>query len=155
MNKMFYDICYEVLSHYLNFPDVADTYKSIEAGNSYLKYYPQNDFDFQNKKNDIIDYILEARGNNFIYQCQECNKFFLPAIPGLSNKTLYDDDRRELCFQLENEISVLKLKGIHQVIKHMYPTLDDNMLFVELLQQDTETLQKYGVVSGGQQKWIN
>ncbi|MBD5527620.1 MAG: hypothetical protein HDR02_04305 [Lachnospiraceae bacterium] len=155
MNKEFYDICYEVLSHYLNFPDVVDTYKSIGDGNSYLKNYPQNDFDFQNKKNDIIRYIVETRGNNFIYQCQESNKLFLPVTPGVSNKTLIDDDRIELRIQLENEISVLILKGIHQVIKHLYPTLDNNMLSAELLQQGGETLLKYGVVSGGQQQWRN
>ncbi|MDE7432219.1 MAG: hypothetical protein K2N34_09950 [Lachnospiraceae bacterium] len=149
MNKKFYDICYEVMSHYLNFPGVADTYKSIKDGNRYLMYYPQNDFDFRNKRKDIIDYIMEMRGNNFICQCQESNKLFLPVIPGFSNKTLFDDDRRELRIQLENEISVLKLKGIHQVIKQLYSTLDDNMLLMELLQQGTETLQKYGVVSGG------
>ena len=155
MDKRFYDICYEVLSHYLNFPDVFDTYKSIEDGNKYLKYYPQNDFDFQNKRKDIIDYIMEVRGNNFIYQCQESSKLFLPVTLGFSNKTLFDDDRRELRIQLENEISVLILKGIHQAIKHLYPTLDNNMLSAELLQQGAETLQKYGVVSGGQQQWIN
>ena len=54
MDRGFYDISYEILSHYLNFPDIVDTYKSIGDGNSYLKYYPQNDFDFQNKRNEII-----------------------------------------------------------------------------------------------------
>ena len=155
MDKKFYDICYEILSHYLNFPDVADTYKSINDGNNHLRYYPQDDIDFQYKRNDIIHYIMETRGNNFIYQCQESNKLFLSATPGFPNKTLFDDDRRELRIQLENEISILKLKGIHQAIKHLYPTLNDSKLSTELLQQGAETLQKYGVVSGGQQQWIN
>lgn len=35
MNKDFYDMAYEVLSHYLNWPDVADTYKSIVDGIDY------------------------------------------------------------------------------------------------------------------------
>lgn len=155
MVKKFYEICYEILSYYLNFPDVVDTYKSIEDGISYWKNYPQNDMDFKYKKNDIIKYIMKTRGNNFIYQCQESKKLFLPVTPGFSNKTLYDDDRGELRIQLENEISILFLKGIHQVIKHLYPTLDNNMLSAELLQQDAETLQKYGIVGGGKQQWIN
>lgn len=155
MNKTFYDICYQVLSQYLNFPDVADTYKSIRDGISYLDYYPQNDFEFQFKKNEIIRYIIEVRSNNFIYKCQKDNKLFMPITLEGSNKTLWDDDKRELYIQLENEVSVLILKGIHQVIKHLYPILDDNMLSVELLYQGVETLQKYGVVEGGQQQWIN
>lgn len=84
--------------------------------------------------NKIINYILKACGGNFIYQCQESNKLFLPATLGFSNKTLFDDDRRELRIQLENEILFLNLKGIHQVIKHLCPVLDDNTLSAELLQ---------------------
>ncbi len=150
MNKIFGDMCYEILSHYLGFPDVADTYKSIGDGMNYLEYYPLNNNDFQYKRDKIIHYILKVRGDNFIYQCQEGKKLFLPAKPGLSNKTLFDDDRRELYIQLENEISILVLKGIHQVIKHLYPTVNDNMLSVELLQHGTETLQKYGFIGEGQ-----
>ena len=155
MDRRFYDISYEILSHYLNFPDIVDTYKSIGDGNSYLKYYPQNDFDFQNKRNEIIHYIIEIRSNNFIYQCQESNKLFLPVTPGFSNKTLFEDNRIELRIQLEREISVLLLKGIHQVIKHLYPVLDNDMLSTELLQQGAQTLQKYGLVRGGEREWIN
>lgn len=155
MDKNFYDICYNILSHYLNFPDVADTYKDIADGNNYLRRYPQDDIVFDNKKNDIIQYILKTRRNNFIYQCQESNKLFVSAPFGFSNKTLFDDDRRELRVQLENEILILILKGIHQVIKHFDPALDDNMLSAELLLQGAETLQKYGIVRGGNQQWIN
>ena len=57
MNRIFYDMCYEILSHYLNFPDVADTYKSIEDGIQYCNNYPQTMTDFMNKKDDIIRYI--------------------------------------------------------------------------------------------------
>lgn len=155
MDKKFFDICYEIVSHNCNFPEVNDTLKSIFEGINYLNYYPQNDIDFRYKKDEIIQYILKIRGNNFIYQCQESKKLFLPVTQRFPNKTLFDDDRRELRIQLENEISFLALKGIHQVIKHLHPTLDDDMLSTELLQEDVETLQKYGVVRGGQQQWIN
>lgn len=35
MNKIFYDICYEIISQHLHFSDVADTYKSIIDGLNY------------------------------------------------------------------------------------------------------------------------
>ncbi len=37
MNRTFYDICYEVLLHYLHFPDVADTYKSVGSRWYYVR----------------------------------------------------------------------------------------------------------------------
>ena len=52
MDKRFYDICYEILSQYQNFPDVADTYKSIKDGIDYRDNYPQTMIDFYNKKDD-------------------------------------------------------------------------------------------------------
>lgn len=144
-------MCYEIMSHYLHFPNVADTYKSIEEGIRYWKSYPQNDIDFQCKRQEIIHYILTIRGDNFIYQCQESSKLFLPITSGFPSKTLFDDNRIELRVQLENEILVLILKGVHQVIKQRYPALNDNMLSRELLQQDVETLQKYRFAGKGQQ----
>lgn len=150
MNKQFIDICYEIISHYYNFPDVNDTLKSISDGINHLNSYPQNDFDFNFKKNDIIRYILKVRGENIIYQCEESKKLFVPITPGLSSKTLYDDNRLELYIQLKNEIPFLVLKGVHQVIKHVCPSTSDNALSMELLQQNEITLQKYGLAAGGQ-----
>ena len=66
MDKQYYDFCYDVLSHYLNFPDVADTYKSINDALYYRDNYPKNLFDFQMKKSEIIAFIEKARFNNII-----------------------------------------------------------------------------------------
>ena len=46
---------------------------------------------------------------------------------------------------MENEIIILTLKGIHQVIKHYYPELDNNALSEELLCLNESTVQKYGL----------
>lgn len=139
MNKKLFDLCYEILSHYFHFPEVYDTLKSIGDGLDYWRNYPQNDFEFQRKKGDIIGFIQKVRFGNIIYQCQEGKNLFMPASSG--NKTLSQDDRDELRIQLENEIIVLTLKGIHQVIKHDHPELDNNSLSEELLRLDESTLQ--------------
>lgn len=143
MDKKLFDLCYEILSHYFHFPEVNDTMKSIGDGLTHWRNYPQNDFDFQIKRGDIIAYIQKARLNNIIYQCQAGKNLFNPATP--SNKTLFQDDRNELCVQLENEIIALTLKGIHQVVKRYYPEINDDSLSEELLHMDENSLQKYGL----------
>lgn len=143
MDKRLFDLCYEVLSHYFRFPEVEDTLKSIGDGLDYWNNYPQNDFDFQRVKSDIIAYIQKARLGNIIYQCQKGRKLFIP--PELGNKTLSQDDRNELRIQLENEIIALALKGIHQVIKHYHPEIDNDSLSEELLCLNEGTLQKYNL----------
>jgi len=143
MDKRLFDLCYEVLSHYFHFPEVEDTLKSIGDGLDYWNNYPQNDFDFQRVKVDIIAYIQKARFDNIIYQCQGGKKLFISPMPG--NKTLKQDNRNELRIQLENEIIALTLKGIHQVVKHYYPGLDNNSLSEELLCLNEGTLRKYNL----------
>ncbi len=142
MDKLFNDICYEVLSHYLHFPDVADTFKSINDGINHLRNYPLNDFDFQYKRGEIISYILKARMDNFIYQYHETNKVLALSPIG---KTLYQDTRNELYVQLDIEVSMLKLKGIYQTIKHLYPEVNDDALSGELLQNDMTVFARYGL----------
>lgn len=58
MNKDFYDVAYEALSHYLNFPDVADTYKSIGDGIYYYKNYYLIQMYFDNRKYEVINYVM-------------------------------------------------------------------------------------------------
>ncbi len=142
MRKELYDICYEVLSHYLSFPDVADTLKSINDGTMYLSNYPTDNFSFQFKKGDIITFIQKARIDNIIYQYHENHNVFVP-LP--QRKRLDHDTRDELHFQLEIAVSLLKLKGIYQVVKHLYPEVDDNALSGELLESDRKVFDRYGL----------
>lgn len=144
MNKKYYDICYDILSHYLNFPDVADTYKSINDALYYRDNYPKNLFDFQMKKGEIITFIEKARFNNIIdsYQNQN-NPLMLVPVP--SGKKLSDADPEELYNNLTAEIPRLILKGIHQTIKHLNINADNDQLTAELLQHNTAVLQKYNL----------
>lgn len=147
MNKVFYDICYEVLSHYLNFPDVADTYKSIVNGIDYCSNYYQIQMDFDNKKHEVINYIVNVRKNNVIdtYKNNE-NLFLLVPLP--SGKSLLQASPQELYINLEQEIPRLILKGVHQIIKHFNKMVDDNDLTAELLQEDVNILVKYDIRGG-------
>ena len=147
MNKNFYDICYEILSHYLHFPDVADTYKSIIDGLNYQNNFPWNTLIFPCKKDEIIAYIEKVRWNNVIdaYREKE-NPLLLVPVP--SGKKLSDADPEELYQNLIGEIPRLILKGTHQVIKHLYIIENDNRLTAELLRQDVTVLQKYKLLSG-------
>ena len=142
MNKQFLDLCYELVSHYLDFPEVADTVKSILKGKELLDDYPNDDSTFQQRKFEIIDFIVEARTDNIIYTYRNSRQIFLPTGPG---KTIYEDNIVELRSQLEGELSILTLKGIHQVIKRLYPAVNNDMLSEELLRQDVCTLQKYNI----------
>lgn len=142
MDKLFVDLCYEVLSHYAHFPEVADTLKSISDGANIVRTYPTTDREFQEKRFEIITYILKARTDNIIYTYHESRKIFIPSGPG---KTIYDDKREELYQQLKSEIQMLVLRGIHQIIKRLYPTVDNDTLSGELLQQNKDTLKKYGL----------
>ena len=147
MNKAFLDLCYSLLSHYGHFPEVADTIKSILEGKDLLDNYPEDDWTFQHKKPGIISFIMESRADNIIYEYRNSKKVFLPFGAG---KTIFEDDMMELRSQLEGELSILTLKGIHQLIKHLYPALDNDMLSEELLRQDVSILQKYGIYSNNE-----
>ena len=144
MNKTFLAICYEILSHFLYFTDVADTYKSINDGLNYLKSFPEYECDFWVKKGEIISYIETVRLNNIIDTYQDpSNCFRLVPIP--TGKPLSDANRQELYNNLNGEIPRLILKGMHQTIKHLNKELDDNHLIAELIQQDKNVLGKYGL----------
>ena len=143
MEKAFLNLCYEVLSHYLCFPDVADTYKSVNDGMGYLRDFPQNMTEFLNKRNEIINYIKQVRENNIIdaYRSNE-NPFLLIPVP--SGKTLEQATPQELYANLEAEIPRLIYKGIHQTIKHSHE-IDDNELTAELLKEDVNIFKKYNL----------
>lgn len=144
MDKKYYDICYDILSHYLHFPDVADTYKSIKDAENYRDNFPRNPIDFQLKKDDIIAFIKTVRLDNIIDSYQnQYNPLMLVPVP--SGKKLSDANPQELYNNLTAEIPRLILKGIHQTIKHLNIITDDNQLTSELLQQDTAVLQKYNL----------
>lgn len=144
MNKDFYEVCYEILSHYLDFPDVADTYKSIVDGIDYCKNYDQICMDFDNKKYEVINYITEVRKNNIIDTYKNrLNPLILVPLP--SGKSLFQASPQELYNNLEQEIPRLIIKGVHQTIKHFNEMVDDNDLIAELLQEDVNTLEKYDI----------
>lgn len=143
MNKVFYDICYEILSHYLHWPDVSDTYKSIGDGYYYNNYHIIT-MDFENKKNEVINYIAHVRINNII-DAYNNNENPLLLIPIPSGRLLSQASPQELYNNLKQEIPRLILKGIHQIIKHSNAQIDDNSLTAELLQEDINTLSKYNI----------
>lgn len=144
MNKFFYEVCYEILSQYLNFPDVADTYKSIIDGIDYCNQYYQIQMDFDNRKYEVINYITKVRKNNIIDAYQNrLNPLMLVPLP--DGKTLVQSSPQELYKNLQNEIPRLIVKGIHQIIKHFNEMTDDNDLIAELLQEDVNTLVKYDI----------
>ncbi len=146
MNKFFYEVCYEILSQYLNFPDVADTYKSIIDGIDYCNQYYQIQMDFDNRKYEVINYITKVRKNNIIDAYQNrLNPLMLVPLP--DGKTLVQSSPQELYKNLQNEIPRLIVKGIHQIIKHFNEMTDDNALIAELLQEDVNTLVKYNLWS--------
>ncbi len=142
MNKQFYDATYELLSHYLNFPDVADTYKSIVDGIHLQNNFPQNQAEFLSKRWEIIAYIQKVRVDNVIdkYQRQE-NPLLLIPVP--SGKRLDQTSPTELYNNLTAEIPRLICKGLHQLIKHNEPCIEDNQLTAEILQEKQTILQKY------------
>lgn len=142
MNKQFYDAGYEILSHYLCFPDIADTYKSITDGIHFRDTFPQNQADFLRRRGEIIVYIQKVRLNNVIdkYQHQE-NPLLLLPVP--SGKRLDQTSPAELYDNLTAEIPRLICKGLHQLIKHLEPCIEDNQLTAEILQEKLTILQKY------------
>ncbi len=143
MEKEFCDMCYEILSHYLHFLDVANTFKSIQDGIMYLNNYPINNFVYQAQKDKIIAYILSTRIGNIIYQYHENHVVFVP-LP-TRGKWLNESTRDELRVELEIAVSMLKLKGIHQVIKHLYAEVSDDALSGELLGSDRTVFDRYGL----------
>ncbi|MCH5272360.1 MAG: hypothetical protein J1E35_01675 [Lachnospiraceae bacterium] len=143
MNKKFFELGYEILSHYKHFPEIDDTCKIILDGINYLNNYPKNDNEFKMRKEDIANYIVKSRINNMIYIYVNSKMVVLNSKIG---KSIYDDNINELFEQLKNAIAILILKGIHQIVKNMYPELNDNEIIKELVGQDIQSLFKYGLL---------
>ena len=144
MNKDFYDMAYEALSHYLDWPDVADTYKSIVDGIDYCNNYYQIKIDFDNRKYEVINYITKVRKDNIIDTYKNrLNPLILVPLP--SGKSLFQASPQELYDNLQNEIPRLIIKGIYQTIKHSDEIVNDNDLIAELLQEDVSTLVQYNI----------
>ena len=132
MNKDFYDMAYEVLSHYLNWPDVADTYKSIVDGIDYCNNYYQIQINFDKRKYEVINYITKVRKDNIIDAYKNrLNPLILVPLP--SGKSLFQASPQELYDNLQNEIPRLILKWIHQNIKHFNDMTYYNYFISELL----------------------
>lgn len=142
MQKTYYDICYDILSKYLDFPDIADTYKDINDGQYYQAIYLQNVALFASKRDEVIQHILKVRKNNIIHAYQEKENPFLLVTP-LTGKTIFQLNANELYNDLNAEILALVLKGIHQIIKRYHKISDDNELTAELIKEDLAVLQKY------------
>lgn len=140
----FINICYDILSEHLHFPDVADTWKDIQDGLNKMKAFPKNYTDFMQAKSEIISYIKNVRLGNIIDSIQENSPFLY--VPDSSGKTLEDCTPQELYNNLSTEIPRLILKGIHQTIKHFYIEKDENIA-TELIQQDTAVLHKYNLIN--------
>ena len=138
MNKQYYDLYYEILSHYLNFSDIADTFKSIADGILHLMNYPQDELSFMHKQNDFVAYIIQARTDNLVYTYHNTGQIPLPI--GVPSKSLWQANRFELFEDLKTAVLWLKLKGMHQLIKHYNATIDDSTFAGELLQSDIHTI---------------
>jgi len=138
MNKRYYDLYYEILSHYLNFPDIADTFKSIVDGICHLMNYPQDEQSFMHRQSEFVAYIVHARTDNLVYTYHNTGQIPLPI--GVPSKSLWQVNRFELFENLETAVLWLKLKGMHQLIKHCNATIDDSVIARELLQSDIYTI---------------
>lgn len=144
MYNPFINLCYEVLSKNLHFPDVADTWRDIQDGRNKMKCFPQDYNSFMQTKHEITSYIKKVRAGNIIDSIKE-NSPFLHISDG-SGKTLDECTPIELYNNLSMEIPRLILKGIHQTIKHFYIEKDENIA-AELIQQDTAVLRKYNLIN--------
>lgn len=144
MYNSFINLCYEILSKYLHFPDVADTWKDINDGLEKMNNFPKDYISFMQTKGEIISYIKKVRVGNIIDSIKEKSPFLF--IPDSSGKTLDDCTPSELYNNLSMEIPRLILKGIHQTIKHFYIEKNENIV-AELIQQDTAVLRKYNLIN--------
>ena len=94
MYNSFINLCYEVLSKYLHFPDVADTWRDIQDGLNKMKNFPQDYTSFMQTKSEIISYIKKVRAGNIIDSIKENSPFLY--IPDGSGKTLDECTPTEL-----------------------------------------------------------
>ena len=146
MNNAFKDLCFEIIGQHLDLPDVASTAKDINDAFRYAQLYQQNPYEFCMKHDEIVNFIIKARDNNVLDAWRD-DKNYLLLVPTQSGKPLSQSTPQELFNNLVPEIDRLRVKGIYQVIKHMYPGVDDIELLKKLLSQDTAVLRNYGLIS--------
>lgn len=145
MNKQFFDVCYEILVHNTQYPDIASTTKDITDGINYAQLYSQNLTEYIKKYDEIVQFIIKVRDNNIIDSYRD-DKNYLMFVPIKSGKPLAQSSLQELYDNLANEIDRLMIKGIYQVIKHVNSEVNDTGLLKQLLSQDISVLRRYGLV---------
>ena len=146
MNNAFKDLCFEIIGQHLDLPDVASTAKDINDAFRYAQLYQQNPYEFCMKHDEIVNFIIKARDNNILDAWRD-DKNYLLLVPTQSGKPLSQSTPQELFNNLVPEIDRVRVKGIYQVIKHMYHGVDDIELLKKLLSQDTAVLRNYGLIS--------
>lgn len=146
MNNAFKDLCFEIIRQHLDLPDVASTAKDINDAIEYAQLYQRNPVEFCMKHAEIVNFIIKARDNNVLDAWRD-DKNYLLLVPTQSGKPLSQSTPQELFNNLVPEIDRLRVKGIYQVIKHMYHGVDDIELLKKLLSQDTAVLRNYGLIS--------
>lgn len=142
----FYEICYQIIARYAGFPDVAETLNDIRKGAEYQNDYCHDVLQFMRKRDEIIFFIAKARSNNVIDAFKDDRNYLL-LIPSPSRKLLSAATNDELFANLSEEIRRLVIKGVHQVIKKQNASIPDNALTAELLTQDPNIFNKYGLIN--------
>lgn len=145
MNKQFLDLCYEILIQNSQYPDVASTVKDITDGINYAQLYSHDPTEFLIKHDEIVQFIIKARENNIVDSYRD-DKNYLLLVPVQSGRPLIQSSPQEVFTNLTNEIDRLRIKGIYQVIKHVFPNSNDVDILQQLLSQDVSVLRRYGLI---------
>ena len=132
MNNNYLEIAIEIISHYLQFDDVEKIFRDINKGKEYLNLYDGNINEFRYKKDDIINYIIDVRKNNYKDSLEDNNQAAFVTIT--NDIPLYQSNIEQIYNNLASEIFNLIKKGIYQIVKHnnVMPNDRNN---VALLQQ--------------------
>ena len=145
MNNTFLDICFQILIQNTNYSDVASTVKDITDGINYSQLFIQNQSEFIRKHDEIVQFVIKARENNIIDSYRD-DKNYLLLVPVRPGRNLTQSSPQELFSNLASEIDRLRIKGIYQLIKHVYPHVNDIDLLKQLLTQDISVLRDYGLI---------
>ena len=132
MNNNYLEIAIEIISHYLQFDDVEKIFRDINKGKEYLNLYDGNINEFTYKKDDIINYIIDVRKNNYKDSLEDNNQAAFVTIT--NDIPLYQSNIEQIYNNLASEIFNLIKKGLYQIVKHnnVMPNDRNN---VALLQQ--------------------
>ena len=132
MNNNYLEIAIEIISHYLQFDDVEKIFRDINKGKEYLNLYDGNINEFTYKKDDIINYIIDVRKNNYKDSLEDNNQAAFVTIT--NDIPLYQSNIEQIYNNLASEIFNLIKKGVYQIVKHnnVMPNDRNN---VALLQQ--------------------